>query len=99
MGTVVNTTELANATGLTTRQIHHWVDKEWFFPNQQEKGRGHEQEWPRKEVVVLQKTAVLVRMGWAAREASWYARTAPETIDEILIAIGRASMSPPPQSY
>jgi hypothetical protein len=95
----VNTTELAQALGLTTRQIHHWVDKEWFFPDQQEKGRGHEQEWPSKEIVVLERTAVLVRIGWGARLASWYARTEPEMVNEIMIAVGRRHLSPPPQSY
>jgi hypothetical protein len=71
------------------------VDKGWFFPEQQV----HEQEWPAKEVHVLQRTAVLVRLGWGARLASWYARTEPEMIDEILLAVGRYSLTFPPQDY
>jgi hypothetical protein len=95
----VNTTELANATGLTTRQIHHWVDKEWFFPDQQEKGRGHEQEWPRKEIVVLEKNGCSSPywLGCSGKLAGTRARTGNGKRDHDRYR--SRLLSPPPQSY
>jgi hypothetical protein len=70
--------------GITYRQVDHWSVLGWLRPAEVRPGHGVQRCWNDEEVEIARKAMQLIRLGFTASKATYFARNPTKGITLLL---------------